>query len=95
MVEPGDKAEAQDSSIRFKKANYTLDGMEEGDATDDVYSRANPGRPGFTQSDQRDMWRMGKVQQLKVCPFRLLFSPKGDFGLEKSCSTNSRDLTQC
>lgn len=32
---------------------------------DDIYSRANPSRPGFTKSDQKDMWRMGRVQEFK------------------------------
>jgi hypothetical protein len=67
MVESGDNPHAQSSSVIFNKAQYTLDGMEEGDFTDDVFARANPARPGFTKSDQKDMWRMGKVQELKVC----------------------------
>jgi len=83
MVEPNDNSEAQDSSITSKKVEYTLDGMEEGDATDDVYSRANPAKPGFTKSDQRDMWRMGKVQELKVCPYELS-SWKVMLGLERA-----------
>lgn len=93
MVEPNDEPEAQSSSIKFKKANYTLDGMEEGNTTDDVYARANPARPGFTKSDQRDMWRMGKVQELKVCPSQLSSSPKINVGLGKSCSANAGILT--
>ncbi|CZR59452.1 probable GABA permease [Phialocephala subalpina] len=32
---------------------------------DDIYSQANPARPGFTKSDQKDMWRMGRVQEFK------------------------------
>ena len=64
MVQHNDNADSQSSQIAAKQANYTLDGMEDGDA-DDVYSRANPARPGFTKSDQKDMWRMGKVQELK------------------------------
>lgn len=68
MVEPNDEQAAQNSSIELKQSNYTVDGMEDGDAADDVYSRANPARPGFTKSDQKDMWRMGKVQELKVSP---------------------------
>ena len=66
MVGTNDEQAAQNSSIELKQGNYTLDGMEDGDSADDVYSRANPARPGFTKSDQRDMWRMGKVQELKV-----------------------------
>ncbi|PVI01608.1 amino acid transporter [Periconia macrospinosa] len=64
MVQHNDNADSQSSQIAAKQANYTLDGMEDGDA-DDVYSRANPARPGFTKSDQKDMWRMGKMQELK------------------------------
>lgn len=66
MVEPNGK---------FHKTKYSLDGIEEGDATDDVYSRANPARPGFTKSDQKDMWRMGKIQELKVRSSQLTSSP--------------------
>ena len=33
---------------------------------DDIYSQANPARPGFTKSDQKDMWRMGRIQEFKV-----------------------------
>lgn len=40
--------------------------QEQGDVKDDVYSRANPPRPGFTKADQKHMYRMGKVQELKV-----------------------------
>lgn len=70
MVVPNDDQAAHNSSIELKQSNYTVDGMEEGDAADDVYSRANPARPGFTKSDQKDMWRMGKVQELKVSSSR-------------------------
>ncbi|KAF2470504.1 amino acid transporter [Lindgomyces ingoldianus] len=44
---------------------YSLDGVEEAEGQDDEYSRANPARPGFTKFDQKDMWRMGKLQELK------------------------------
>lgn len=95
MAEPNDKPEAQSSSIRFNKANYTLDGMEEGDTTDDVFSRANPARPGFTKSDQRDMWRMGKVQELKVCPSQLSSSPKANVGLGSAVAQRRGTSFQC
>lgn len=65
MVTHGDKSNGK----TLKKADYTLDGMDDGEAADDVYSRANPTRPGFTKTDQKDMWRMGKVQELKVRSF--------------------------
>lgn len=45
---------------------YELDGIEDADAVDDIYSRANAPAPGFTKNDQKDMYRMGKVQELKV-----------------------------
>lgn len=44
---------------------YSVDGIEDNDGADDVYSQANPPRPGFTKSDQKDMYRMGKLQELK------------------------------
>ena len=69
MVEPNDKPGAQGSSTEVHKAHNSFDGIEGGDVTDDVYSRTNPARPGFTKSDQKDMWRMGKVQELKVRSF--------------------------
>lgn len=47
---------------------YSVDGIEDNDGADDVYSQANPPRPGFTKSDQKDMYRMGKLQELKVRP---------------------------
>jgi hypothetical protein len=40
---------------------------EDIDRVDDVYSRANPPREGFTKADQKHMYRMGKVQELKAC----------------------------
>lgn len=58
--------ENKSSSTAVSKARYSLDGMGENEAGDDVYDRANPARPGFTKSDQRDMYRMGKIQELKV-----------------------------
>jgi hypothetical protein len=35
-------------------------------ADDDIYSRVNPPRPGFTKNDQKDMYRMGKIQEFRV-----------------------------
>ncbi len=51
------------SSTDLSKAKYTLDNAEDGD---DIYDQANPARPGFTKSDQKDMWRMGRIQEFKV-----------------------------
>jgi hypothetical protein len=39
---------------------------EPGAQRDDVYSQANPPREGFTKADQKHMYRLGKVQELKV-----------------------------
>lgn len=41
---------------------------------DDVYSQANPPREGFTKADQKHMYRLGKVQELKVCPSPTILS---------------------
>lgn len=43
---------------------------EQGALKDDVYSQANPPREGFTKADQKHMYRLGKVQELKVCAIR-------------------------
>ena len=45
---------------------YELDGVDDADAVDDIYSRANAPRPGFTKNDQKDMYRMGKLQEFRV-----------------------------
>ena len=63
MADSSNKTEAQSSSMEVNKTRASFDGVED---ADDVYSRANPSRPGFTRSDQKDMWRMGKLQELKV-----------------------------
>ncbi|KAF8847927.1 amino acid transporter [Acephala macrosclerotiorum] len=46
-----------------EKARFQVESLEE--SGDDIYSQANPSRPGFTKSDQKDMWRMGRVQEFK------------------------------
>lgn len=51
---------------KTSKVKYSLDGVEDADATDDIYSRANAPRPGFTKNDQKDMYRMGKIQEFRV-----------------------------
>jgi hypothetical protein len=33
----------------------------------EAYSEVGHSRPGFTKLDRRDMYRMGKIQELKVC----------------------------
>jgi len=72
-AEVGDQA----TSIELSKPTYSVDGISdevnEAATGDDVYSQANPLRPGFTKRDQRDMWRMGKVQELKVSNLTPLF----------------------
>ncbi|KAF2204121.1 amino acid transporter [Delitschia confertaspora ATCC 74209] len=59
------KAEPASSLVDVSKGRYSIDGVEDGDAADDIYSRVNPARPGFTKHDQKDMYRMGKIQELK------------------------------
>lgn len=44
----------------------TIDQVENGDIVENVFSKANPARPGFTRHDQKDMYRMGKTQRLQV-----------------------------
>lgn len=59
------KSEFQTSSTEVSKTKYELDGVDD-EAGDDIYSEANPSRPGFTKHDQKDMYRMGKIQELRV-----------------------------
>jgi hypothetical protein len=33
----------------------------------EAYGEVGHSRPGFTKLDRRDMYRMGKIQELKVC----------------------------
>jgi hypothetical protein len=54
--------EFETSSAEVSKSKYSLDN----EAGDDIYSQANPSRPGFTKHDQKDMYRLGKVQELRV-----------------------------
>jgi hypothetical protein len=64
-----DKPAFQTSSTdvsKTSKVKYSLDGVEDADPTYDVYSRANAPRPGFTKNDQKDMYRMGKIQEFRV-----------------------------
>ena len=62
---PGFHTSTSDIS-KTSKTKYSIDGIEEGDAVEDVYSQANPARPGFTKHDQKDMYRMGKIQEFRV-----------------------------
>jgi hypothetical protein len=66
-IEVHDKPAVHSSLSDVSREKYTLDGVDDGEAGDDIYSQANPARPGFTKSDQKDMWRMGRVQEFKVC----------------------------
>jgi amino acid transporter len=59
------ETEYRTSSTEVSKTKYSLDGVEEGEGDNDIYARANPPRPGFTKFDQKDMYRMGKIQELK------------------------------
>jgi len=65
-IEVSDKPVLHSSTSDVSKTKYSLDGVDGGEAGDDIYDQANPSRPGFTRSDQKDMWRMGKVQEFKV-----------------------------
>lgn len=65
-IEVSDKPQLNASSTDVSKTKYSLDGVDDGEAGDDIYSQANPARPGFTKSDQKDMWRMGRLQEFKV-----------------------------
>ena len=60
------KPQFQTSSTDVSKKNYGLDGVDDTDAADDIYARANAPRPGFTKNDQKDMYRMGKIQEFRV-----------------------------
>jgi hypothetical protein len=66
VISGEDKNEFRSSSTEVSKTKYSLDGVVEANADDDIYSRVNPPRPGFTKSDQKDMYRMGKIQEFRV-----------------------------
>jgi hypothetical protein len=65
-LEVSDKPAVHSSLSDVSKTKYSLDGVHDGEVGDDIYDQANPARPGFTRSDQKDMWRMGRVQEFKV-----------------------------
>lgn len=70
----GDKPQSRTSSTDVSKTSrtkYRIDGVDDGDAADDIYSQANAPRPGFTKNDQKDMYRMGKVQEFRVSQRRV------------------------
>ena len=70
--EPELESQFISSSLELPKGNapnYSIDGVEDGDNVEDIYSKANPARPGFTKYDQKDMYRMGKIQRLRVSRF--------------------------
>jgi hypothetical protein len=62
----GPEAAVVDGPIPTEKPHLRSSTDDEVEAGEDVYTEANPARPGFTKSDQKDMWRMGRVQELKV-----------------------------
>jgi hypothetical protein len=65
-IEVSDKPAVHSSLSDVSKTKYSIDGVDDGEAGEDIYDQANPSRPGFTKSDQKDMWRMGRVQEFKV-----------------------------
>lgn len=60
-----DKHEFRSSSTEVSKVKYSLNGVGN-DVGDDIYRQANLARPGFTKFDQKDMYRMGKIQEFRV-----------------------------
>lgn len=61
MSEPSDHSkDGVSAEVKEETAQYTIDGIEDGDAVDDMGLRIE----GFTKRDQRDMQRMGKRQEL-------------------------------
>lgn len=54
------------NSVTEASQKYSLGCVDGGEAADNVYNAANPSQPGFTKHDQRDMYRMGKIQEFKV-----------------------------
>lgn len=66
MAPSNGKTDPSNPLVELSKPRYSVeDGADDNEAGDDVYSRANPPRAGFTKADQKDMYRMGKVQELK------------------------------
>ncbi|KAK0100696.1 hypothetical protein ONS95_007148 [Cadophora gregata] len=68
------KGESQGTAREISRNQYSVDGMNAGeDEVDDVavigaiYANGKPAKPdgGFTRHDQRDMYRMGKIQEFK------------------------------
>jgi len=72
IISGDDKAQFRESLTDDSKNKYSTDKVDDADAVDDIYSQANPAREGFTKNDQKDMYRMGKVQELKVRTVELL-----------------------
>jgi hypothetical protein len=62
----GDEPEIRTSVAEPSKRVKSFDGVDDIDVGDDIYSQANPPRPGFTKYDQKDMYRMGKIQEFQV-----------------------------
>jgi len=61
------KAGFRPSSPSEEKREEIFQTRDDGDLSDDIYGQVNPARPGFTKNDQKDMYRMGKIQEFKVC----------------------------
>ena len=84
-VDMSDKPQLRTSSTDISKTSrkkYSLDGVDDADAVDDIYSQVNPPRPGFTKHDQKDMYRMGKIQEFRVS-LKLFVSRDGPLGLSR------------
>ena len=61
------KLQSQTSSSRVSKTKYSLGGVDDDNVANDLYSEAYAGpHDGFTKHDQKDMYRMGKIQELRV-----------------------------
>ena len=62
------KPEPQSSLSEVSKTKYSLDGIDDGNiANNDLYDETYHNHDnGHTKHDQRDMYRMGKIQELRV-----------------------------
>jgi hypothetical protein len=60
-----EKQVLEDSANETPKKDDSDRAIEE--EVGEAYSEVGHSRPGFTKLDRRDMYRMGKIQELKVC----------------------------
>jgi hypothetical protein len=60
-----EKQAFEDSAIETPKRENAGQVSEE--EAGEAYSEVGHARPGFTKLDRRDMYRMGKIQELRVC----------------------------